>query len=258
MNLLLIRGLIRDQRCWGDFPERLRHHAPHLKIYFLDLPGVGTENERPSPASIPAIRIDLAKRFHENIARGKFPKGPWSLLAISMGGMISLDWVDAEPDLFEKLIIINTSSRDVAGVFERLNPKVILNLLKAFLTTDLTRSENQILSAVSNRYAKHDPKMEELLLRQVSYRKERPVARATFIRQITSAANYHLPRNRPKSKTVFISSNGDRMVAPICSTRLAERFGAELISHPWAGHDIPIDDPDWLARETIDWMETAR
>src|SRR5690606_18791937 len=86
MNLLLLRGLIRDHRYWGEFPSRLQTHAPHLKVHFLDLPGVGTENERECPDTITAIRVDLAKRFHEKIAQGKLPKGPWSLLAISMGG----------------------------------------------------------------------------------------------------------------------------------------------------------------------------
>jgi hypothetical protein len=35
---------------------------------------------------------------------------------------------------------------------------------------------------------------------------------------------------------------------------MSERLGADLLSHPWAGHDLPADDPEWLAREVSEWL----
>jgi pimeloyl-ACP methyl ester carboxylesterase len=244
MNLLLLRGLIRDQRCWGDFPSRLAAHAPHLKLHYLDLPGVGTENARECPDSITAIRIDVAKRFHERVAQGKFPKGPWSLMAISMGGMVAIDWVAAEPDLFQNFVVINTSAADVARVFERFRFRHLPEMIYALATGEPERSERLILKIVSNRFQE----MDSLLSEQIRWRKERPVSRKTFVRQILSAARFRLPNSRLKPRTVLISSEGDRLVSPLCSARLAERLGVPRISHPWSGHDIPVDDPEWLAQ----------
>lgn len=260
MNLLLLRGLVRDQRTWGDFPSRLGVHAPHMKLHFMDLPGVGTEHLRDCPTSIQAIRIEIAKRFHEQVAREKFPPGPWSLLALSMGGMVALDWVDAEPKLFERLILLNTSSSCVANPIERFNFGIIPGMLYSLLTNRPEDSERLILRIVSNRFAKdkskREPKLQALYEDQVRWRKERPVSRTTFVRQLLSATRYTLPKDRPAPRSILISSEGDRLVSPKCSHRLADRLGIKHLSHPWAGHDIAIDDPEWLARELGDWMES--
>lgn len=257
MNLLLVRGLIRDQRCWGDFPAKLAHHAPQLKLHFIDLPGVGSENLRNSPASIPGIRIDLAKRFHERIAQGKLPPGPWSILGVSMGGMIGLDWVDAEPNLFERLILINSSTSDVATPLERFNIRVLPQLLGTLVQVKPELSERLILEVSSNRFKNHDPKIQAILEQQIKWRRERPVTRATFFRQILASIKYRLPTDRPKAKTVVFSSEGDRLVSPACSVRLAEQLAVTRITHPWAGHDLPLDDPEWLAYKVTEWMKGA-
>lgn len=259
MNLLLLRGLARDQRSWGDFPSRFEAHAPRMKLHFMDLPGVGTENQRPSPTSIPAIRIELAKRFHEQVARGKLPAGPWSLLAISMGGMVALDWASAEPELFQKLILVNTSSADVSSPFERFQWRRIPGMALSLIVNRPDFSERTILSSISNRFVRtpgnQDPKLQAVFENQVRWRRERPVTRTTFVRQLLAAANYRLPAERPRPKTVLISSEGDRVVHSRCSVHLAERLDAPRLSHPWAGHDIAIDDPEWLAREVVEWMD---
>ncbi|MBC7386332.1 MAG: alpha/beta hydrolase [Cryobacterium sp.] len=258
MNLLLIQGLIRDQRCWGDFPERLRHHAPHLKTFSLDLPGIGTEFRRTSPDSVTAIRIDLAKRFHEKIKHGEFPTGPWMLFSTGLGAMVALDWTDAEPLLFKKLVLLNTSSRDVASPLERANLVHSLKILRAVFSNRSENLERRLLLSASNRFAGTDPRMQELLQRQTRYSKERPFSRLTLWRQVNAASAFTLARNKPTSKLLFLSSAADRLVSSECSVRLADRFGAKHHSHPWAGHEVAIDDPEWLAKETADWLENGR
>ena len=96
--------------------------------------------------------------------------------------------------------------------------------------------------------------MLEALARHIRFHKEKPVARATFFRQVFAASRYKLPTERPKPKTAVYSSEGDQLVSPLCSTRLADRFGVKKISHPWAGHDLPLEDPEWLAKSITEWM----
>jgi len=44
---------------------------------------------------------------------------------------------------------------------------------------------------------------------------------------------------------LFVSEN-DHFVSSSCSKNLAKSWGCELHIHPWAGHDLPLDDPDWI------------
>jgi pimeloyl-ACP methyl ester carboxylesterase len=261
MNLLLLRGLAKDQRAWGEFPSRFHVHAPRMNLHFLDLPGVGTEYRRPSPSSVAAIRIEIAQRFQTLIAQGKLPKGPWSLMAISLGGMIGLDWAAAEPDLFEKMILLNTSTADIASPIERFRLGNLPTMLYSIIANHPESSERMLLRALSTRFAKrsaaNDPKLKAIYEDHVKWSRERPITRTTVIRQLYSGAVYRLPDGRPKPKTILISSQGDRLVSPKCSTRLAEHLGVRCLTHPWAGHDISIDDPEWLARNVSDWMSGA-
>jgi len=47
------------------------------------------------------------------------------------------------------------------------------------------------------------------------------------------------------------------MVHPRCSQRLARAWGAQFALHPSAGHDLPLDDGDWVAREVKSWLARA-
>ena len=58
MQWLLLRGLAREQAHWIDFPEIFEKIVPDAKVHCLDLPGVGTERDRPSPLNVPAIVDD--------------------------------------------------------------------------------------------------------------------------------------------------------------------------------------------------------
>lgn len=250
MNFLLFRGLVRDQRHWARFPEILKKTLPNAKLFFLDFPGVGTEYRRVSPTTIPGIRADLSKRFHANLENGTFPKGEWNLLTISLGGMVGMDWVDHEPDLFRRFILVNSSARDAGNLFERFNPKIIPEMLRAVATMKPEISEPLILKFTSNRPQENT----ELAQRMIEWRKETPITRATFLAQIMAGAKFRLPKP-PKPKTVVINSLGDRLVSPSCSKNIAERFGAEFRSHPWGGHDLPLDDPEWLSQQVAEFVK---
>jgi hypothetical protein len=53
---------------------------------------------------------------------------------------------------------------------------------------------------------------------------------------------------------LVLSSQGDRLVNPRCSARLASAWQAPHQQHPWAGHDLPHDDPDWLCQRLALWL----
>ncbi len=76
---LLLRGLVREARHWGSFPETMAGALGH-RIHTLDLQGVGTEHRRRAPLSIPEYAADLRERW-----LALQSDGPWGLVATSLG-----------------------------------------------------------------------------------------------------------------------------------------------------------------------------
>jgi alpha-beta hydrolase superfamily lysophospholipase len=52
---------------------------------------------------------------------------------------------------------------------------------------------------------------------------------------------------------LVLNGAADRLVDPRCSRALAARWGAELHVHPHAGHDLPLDEPEWLVDRLVEW-----
>ena len=48
---------------------------------------------------------------------------------------------------------------------------------------------------------------------------------------------------------LLLAGAGDRLVDPACSRRLARTWQVPLLEHAQAGHDLPLDDPDWVAHQ---------
>jgi predicted alpha/beta hydrolase family esterase len=53
---------------------------------------------------------------------------------------------------------------------------------------------------------------------------------------------------------LVLASAADTLVDPRCSIRLAHAWDAELRTHPTAGHDLPLDDAEWVASEVGRWL----
>jgi hypothetical protein len=56
---------------------------------------------------------------------------------------------------------------------------------------------------------------------------------------------------------LFLASQNDGVVSPLCTRELARVYGCRYEEHPSAGHDLPLDAPGWLC-ERIDAFERER
>ena len=54
---------------------------------------------------------------------------------------------------------------------------------------------------------------------------------------------------RTEGPLLLLAGAGDRLVDPACSRRLARTWQVPLLEHAQAGHDLPLDDPDWVAHQ---------
>ena len=245
MNWLLLRGLVREQRHWGEFPGSLERLIPGTRTLTLDLPGEGTEHRKSVPLRIPEMTDDLRARFLAHPQRGE---GPWGILAVSLGGMIALDWLSRYPGDFRRGVVINTSAADLSRPWERFHWRQYPTVLRCFAAAPLTR-ERAILAMTSNRADAHAALPE----RWARYLDDAPVSPVTALRQLIAAATSRLPE-RVGVATLVLASRADRLVSVVCSERIAKRLELPLRLHESAGHDLPLDDPRWVAEQVKDWL----
>lgn len=243
---ILLRGLSREARHWGDFAELLRREIAGAQVFAPDLPGNGSRCREKSPlrveAMVEALRAQLA-------AQGVAP--PYRLLAMSLGAMVAIDWASRHPGEVGGAVLINTSLRPFSPFYRRLKPANYRRLLMLVLRAASDREwERAILELTSRRAAAH----EEVLDDWLAYRRENPVAIGNALRQLVAAARYRAPLIQPSPPLLVLSSLGDALVDSDCSRQLAQRWNLAHAVHPSAGHDLPLDDGDWVARQVLRWL----
>jgi pimeloyl-ACP methyl ester carboxylesterase len=238
LKWLILRGLVREIRHWGDFQPLLEKATSG--VLALDLPGVGTEHKRTAPLTTRGTTEDIRERFLEK--RGAATDDEWGILGISLGGMIALDWVYRYPYDFKKIVVINSSSKDTGPVWQRLTAFGMYQMAKIVAANKSGYlREKECMKMVSNIHQGN----EEMIRHFVEIREECPVVPATAVKQLAAAAQFMLP---PKIKipALILASLKDNMVDVRCSKLMAERLNAQIKFHPTAGHDLPLDDAQWV------------
>ena len=110
----LLRGLSREGRHWAELPARMAAQGLEPAV-LVDLPGCGRHARVPAPLTVGAMR-DFVRA--QACAAGLRP--PYRLLAMSLGGMVALDWAQQHPGEVAALVLINTSMRPYCRVDQRL------------------------------------------------------------------------------------------------------------------------------------------
>ena len=245
---ILLRGLTRETRHWGEFPARLQHEG--ARVLALDLPGNGRLYRERSPASVEA----LAAQARAQLQRlGLAP--PYRLLAMSLGAMVAVAWADAHPHEIAAAVLINTSLRPFSPFTQRLRPAIYAALLRlALLPADARRWEEAVLR-LTTRNAPPAAARERLLDDWVAWRRECPVSRANALHQLLAAARYRAPVRRPAVPLLVLTSARDGLVDTRCSERLAQAWQCDIARHPQAGHDLPLDDGAWVLAQIQRWLK---
>jgi pimeloyl-ACP methyl ester carboxylesterase len=210
------------------------------EVHTLDLPGTGTSAHRDSPATVDAIVDDCRLQWR---ARGFV--GPVRLFGLSLGGMVALQWARRYPNEVAGCVVVNTSARPFGPFWQRLRPPVWAPLLAVLLARDPGRAEARVLRCTSAWPARHG----DALAAWIALRAARPVTLANALRQLVAAARHRVAMQPPAVPLILLCSAGDGLVDPACSRRLAQRWQVPLAEHPSAGHDLPLDDPQWVVEQ---------
>lgn len=242
-NWVLLRGLTRDARHWGDFPQQLAAALPSTRVIALDFPGNGARHLEPSPSSIAGLVDDCRQAL-----RATSIDGPVNLLAMSLGAMVAVDWASRYPGDVESCVLINTSLRGASPFYRRLRPANYWRLLRLALTRSAIVREQTVLAMTSNRRAAGTVE------RWIEFQRRCPVSRKNALSQLLAAARFKAPA-KPPCGCLLLASTRDRLVSVECSRSIADLWSVSLYEHPTAGHDLPLDDGQWLIDQLCRWLD---
>ncbi|MFZ2298367.1 MAG: alpha/beta hydrolase [Aquabacterium sp.] len=244
---ILLRGLTREQAHWGPFPALLRETLPRDTVILTpDLPGNGTLWQSRSPCSVKDMVEHCRQALRE---AGHAP--PYHVLAMSLGAMVTVDWATRYPDELAATILISTSLRPFSPFWHRLRPLQYGRLLR-LLTCHPTNVEWE--QAILEMTTCHPADPQATVERWAQTRRSHPVSVGNACRQLLAAVRYQAPSHPPKVPMLLLNGQGDQLVHPDCSQTLAQTWQLPLITHPTAGHDLPLDAGPWVVSQVQAWL----
>ncbi len=240
-HFVLVRGLIRSRFHWHEFPLALEQSIPSSTLHQFDIAGNGKRFTEPSPSSVAAMIDDIQSQLSPRLKTLK-ADSKIHLIGISMGGMIASGLAqrlidDGMP--ISSLHIINSSFCDQAHFWQRMKLDAGFSLFANLFNTE--KREQGILNWTSNQ-----ADTEQYLPAWIGEAKAHPISLRNGVCQLLAASRYPLPK-KPKTNCHIYSSKHDRLVDWRCSQSIAKQWQCPLHVHTSAGHDLPLDDPRWLA-----------
>jgi pimeloyl-ACP methyl ester carboxylesterase len=243
---VLFRGLMRESRHWGDFPAFFQNAMDVQHVVTLDFPGNGCMHAQASACSIGEM-VNHARFQLRQL--GYVP--PYNVLALSLGAMVAVAWVNQYPDELKKMVLINTSLAPYNPFYHRLRPKNY-PALTLLLYGTLAQRENLILKLTSTR--SHTENLHVIVDQWISYAKEFPITRANILRQLYAALSFRAGPAAPPVPVLLLAGQQDQLVNAKCSLTLARHWGCAIRLHPAAGHDLPLDDSVWVLAQVKEWL----
>ncbi len=244
---VLLRGLMREARHWGEFPLLLQDAVGADEIVTLDFPGNGSLHAQTSATTVAA----MVSHCRDELRRLGYPP-PYQVLALSLGAMVAVAWSELYPDELESMVLINTSLAPYNPFYHRLRPANYFSVMR-LLYGSAAQREDLILnltSTIKNRSAQR----QAILDQWVDYARECPVTRTNMLRQLGAAMRYRAAPLPPTVPLLLLAGARDQLVNAKCSLKLAQHWQCAMRVHPEAGHDLPLDDGAWVARQVRDWL----
>lgn len=204
---------------WGDAPQRLllqlRRVQPRALLFTLDLPGSGTRRREGSPAHVQAMPALLRER----LAQAGLDGEPIGLIGHSLGALVATEWARQQPQQVAALVLLNPAMRPFTPILRAtrvaLWPRALGGLLR-----------NGTHGATWS----------------------------TALSQGLARWRYAASKRRPIARVLLLNGQDDPWRDWRIGQSISRAWGAALRLHPQAGHDLLLDDPDWVARAVAEWL----
>ncbi|MBC7428600.1 MAG: alpha/beta hydrolase [Bacteriovorax sp.] len=242
---IFLRGLTRGNIHWSVFPEIFKKINPDAQMEFLEIPGNGLCSEEKSPVSAGALLDSL--RIKSNFVKNK---ESFHLCGISLGGMAAMKWAESYPGEVLSVAVINSSLAQFSTFNKRLLPENYETLLRTLFMHGHYQQEESVLKITSNRFEETKKNLEAFAV----FSENHKVTKINFLRQLILAKSINI-NSVVKKPFKVISSQNDRLVDHGCSKQIVLKLGGKEFIHPTAGHDLPLDEPEWLSEILVKNLE---
>ena len=246
---VFLRGLMRESRHWGEFPTQFLAEIPSQNIIKLDFPGNGCLH-----ASGSATSVEQMVEHCRNCLQQAGHTPPYRVLALSLGAMVATAWAERYPIELERAVLINTSLAPHNPFYQRLRPKNYATLLRFLVQESVEEREALILRITSSVAATDQDRATNILADWLSYADEYPITRKNIVRQLFAAMRYRAPDHAPVVPMLLLAGLQDKLANPLCSMTLAKKWNSAIEMHSEAGHDLPLDDGEWVAKKIKEWL----
>ncbi|MGH1469333.1 MAG: alpha/beta fold hydrolase [Bdellovibrionales bacterium] len=247
--IFILRGLGRESGHWGEFPKILKGALGDFEVVPLDLPGFGVFYDEVSPSSIKGIVENLISKKVFDKYKGFDEK---YILALSLGGMVTLELLQNMKGFFNGVVIMNSSQKYKNSILNRLNFKFLPKAFYAILFATTGKRESIIFDGTINTLKDK----EKFVLEWVNFFDKRPYKRISFFKQLWAASKFSLKGvSLEGERGLVLSSKGDRLVKPMSSQIISDHLKWPIEYHDNAGHDLPFDDPVWICNKVSEFIK---
>jgi len=243
-KIVLLRGLGREAGHWGESLKMFKKFFPDSQIFTPDLPGAGINHKGKVPLGIknfiPLIRKQVDLKENENNI----------IMGLSLGGMCTMEWIKQYPKDFKGAVIMNSSFGDLSLPWQRMKLDLLFQMAWAQFHKK-EQGEAMMLEIVSNNSTTYPENVKiacDLL-------KIRPMKFESLFKQLLSGAFYQMKINEAPTSILALGSSKDKLVSSDCSVSLGKRLNCQVRLHPWAGHELPMDDAEWVCEQVKNWWQ---
>ncbi|MBB5206118.1 pimeloyl-ACP methyl ester carboxylesterase [Inhella inkyongensis] len=247
---LLIGGIARESALWIDGPKlllaRLRRLDPQVQLHLLDLPGTGALWRERSPSHVAELVENLRKRV-------KRLEGPVGLIASSGSTGVATEWARRYPEEVGALVLLSPAMRPFTSLIRAVRPSLWPTLMALVLGRRSPLALNERWFASTTHRRAED--VEVLDSEWQRLHDEHPVKLRNAFAQGLAIWRYQASRRRPMRRILLLAGHKDKWFDWRISQAISRAWGAALRVHPDAGHDLLLDDPDWVAQSLADWLQ---
>ena len=247
-TVVLLRGLGRWSEHWLGFEGLLVSRG--LRVITIDGRGFGKSEQ--AKISSKMRMIDLADDVAQILTK-ESPGGAY-LVGLSLGGMVAISLAAMNPQLVRSLMIVNSSVS--ASGLKRLTGTALVSLIKVICRTKY--SYQALMEAVLSVHTTA-AKKNEMAQAWSGIDGRHKIPLAQLWRQIIIASKFNgsMEMTSLRCPVTIVRCAADRFVDPSNSDFIHRQIkGSRLISHPTAGHELAVDDPEWFANVIIDFVST--
>jgi pimeloyl-ACP methyl ester carboxylesterase len=250
LNWLLLGPLARECAFWDGASQQLVEHLqvvqPQARLFELDLPGTGNQWREPSASHVGLLLQQLRERVQQaGLA------GPFGLIASSWAGCLATEWARQHPAEVGALVLISPAMRPFTHVLRSVRPGLWSTALALLLGRRSPLDRDRRLWRSHTRLRTPSA---ALLQQWRDLRRAHPTRARTGIAQVLAVWRYESSRRRPHTRVLLLAGKGDEWMDWRVSAAISRAWGAALRLHPEAGHDLLLDDPQWVARSLAEWL----